>query len=404
MMLFKVAWRNVWRHRTRSAVIVISVAIGIWAGLFVQGYINGILEERVRTAIEREVSHIQIHHPAFKDDHDPRWFIPGGMEIVSRLQQHREVKAVTGRLKTQGMIATATGNAGIMISGVDPVTEDSVSRLSANIIEGHWFSAEKKNEIIVGEKLMKKLKMKLNSKVVLTFLDREKNITAAAFRIKAVFKTQNTPYDEMNVFVERADLENLIATPGEVSEIAVLLKRNEALDPVFADLTREYPQLKTETWREVAPEIDLMVSTSQQSLVVYMAILMLALAFGIINTMLMAVLERTREIGMLMALGMNRMRVFFMILLETLFLVITGAPAGLLLSYLTIAYFGNAGIDQSAYAEVYSSFGYSHIVYPYLEAADYLFILRLVIITSLLSSLLPARRALSLDPAEAIRK
>jgi ABC-type antimicrobial peptide transport system permease subunit len=139
-------------------------------------------------------------------------------------------------------------------------------------------------------------------------------------------------------------------------------------------------------------------------LVIFMGIILLALAFGIVNTMLMSVLERTREIGMLLSLGMSRMRVFIMILLETLFLVMVGCPAGIVPGLLTVGYLSRRGIDLSRYMEALSSFGWDFMVYPSLEWRQVLTIIGLVVFTALLSSLFPARRALSLKPAEAIRK
>jgi ABC-type lipoprotein release transport system permease subunit len=377
---------------------------GLWAGLFIKAYVNGMVEERVRTAIVKEISHIQLHHPEFKKDYLIKYFIANGLNILNDISHLPDVKAATGRVIAKGMITTATGSSGIKVNGIDPATENDVSLLSESITEGRYFSSTAPNQIIVGEKLIKKLKLKLNSKVVLTLLDKENNITSGAFRIKGVFKTKNTPYDEMNVFVNRNELAVLLSMKGEINEIAILLSSNEALYATYNILAGKYPSLKTETWKEISPGIDLIVSTAGQSILVYMGIIMLALAFGIINTMLMAILERTREIGMLMALGMNKMKVFLMILLETFFLVFSGAPIGILSGYLTTTYFSMHGINMSVYKDVYASFGMSEIIYPRLNMQDYLIILEMVIITTFISSLFPARKAISLNPSDAIRK
>lgn len=403
-MLIKVAWRNIWRHKTRSTVIILSVVFGLWAGLFLQAYVNGMVEQRVNTAIEKEISHIQLHHPDFKTDFEVKYVIENGKNMLNEIGKMQNVKSVSGRIITKGMIATATGSAGVKINGVEPVSEDSTTHLGRNIIEGKYFLPDAKNEIVIGEKLLKKLKLKLNSKVVLTIMDRDNNISSGAFRIKGIFKTLNTPYDEANVFVDRNDFASLTSTQNEISEIAVLLTTNNALDTVCSKIKSLYPSVKTETWMQVAPEMDLIVSSTGQSMYIYMSIIMLALAFGIINTMLMAVLERTREIGMLMALGMSRIKVFAMILMETVFLVFTATPIGLMLGTATVLYYGHFGIDRSESKEVFQSFGMSEIIFPSLTFHDYRMMLELVIITSLLSAIFPARKALSLNPSDAIRK
>lgn len=403
-MLLKIAWRNIWRHKTRSSVIIVSVIFGIWAGLFIQAVMNGMVEERIKTAIEKEISHIQLHHNEFKKDHDVAFVINSGMSILNETQKTKNVKAASGRSLAKGMIATATGSAGINIIGVNGLDEDSTTHLSKNIIEGAFLSDQLKHEILIGEKLYKKLKLKLNSKVVITLTDKDKNITSGAFRIKGIYKTKNSTYDEANVFVNRTELNTLLNTPNSVHEIAILLNTNEALDTVYTSLKSKYPDIKTETWQEVSPETNLLLSTTSQSMLIFMSIIMLALAFGIINTMLMAVLERTREIGMLMALGMNKARVFKMILIETILLVFTGTPFGILLGFLTTQYFSTHGIRLSGAEELYSSFGMSETIFLKLNISDYLVVIELVIITSLISSIFPARKALSLNPSDAIRK
>jgi ABC-type lipoprotein release transport system permease subunit len=169
-------------------------------------------------------------------------------------------------------------------------------------------------------------------------------------------------------------------------------------------LKAKYPQLEIKTWTEISPEMNLLVSASDQTMLIYMCIIMLALAFGIINTMLMAVLERTREIGMLMALGMNRIKVFTMILLETIFLVLAGTPVGVILGISTIAYTHQSGINLKQFSEAYSSLGYSTLIYPTFNARQFFLMLAMVIATAIIASLVPARRALKLKPAEAIRQ
>ncbi|MFZ7144091.1 MAG: ABC transporter permease [Bacteroidota bacterium] len=403
-MLLKIAWRNIWRHKTRSTVIIVSVLFGIWSGLFIQAVMNGMVEERIKTAIEKEISHIQLHHPEFKKDYDVEFVINNGVQILNETKRSKNVKAASGRSLAKGMLATATGSAGINIIGVNSSDEDSATNLSKNIIEGTFLSEHLKHEMVIGEKLHKKLKLKLNSKVVITLTDKDKNITSGAFRIKGIYKTKNSTYDEANVFVNINELNSLLNTPNSVHEIAILLNTNETLDTVYNSLKSKYPDIKTETWQEVSPETNLLLSTTNQSMLIFMSIIMLALAFGIINTMLMAVLERTREIGMLIALGMNKARVFKMILIETVLLVLTGTPFGILLGFITTQYFGIHGIRLSGAQELYSSFGMSETIFLKLNISDYLVVIELVIITSLISSIFPARKALSLNPSDAIRK
>ena len=174
---------------------------------------------------------------------------------------------------------------------------------------------------------------------------------------------------------------------------------------MLTELSGTYPKAKFESWKELAPELGLMIDSFDQYMIIFIIIILLALSFGIVNTMLMAVLERVREIGMLMAIGMNRWRVFSLIALETLYLVVIASPLGLLLAYLTINHLGEVGMDLSGlYQEGYAAYGFKSFIYPKLENIYYFRIFIMVSITAILASIYPAVTAIRLNPVSAIRK
>ena len=168
-------------------------------------------------------------------------------------------------------------------------------------------------------------------------------------------------------------------------------------------LATPFPELLVQDWEELSPYVKLMSGYMDTVMALFMMIILGALGFGIVNTMLMVVLERTKELGMLMAIGMTRKRIFLMILYETVFLALVGAVVGEILSVLVIRYFGRVGIDLTSYAEGMESVGYSAMTFPYLEPYRYLQITVLVVITAIVASVYPALKALKLEPAEAIR-
>lgn len=403
-MLIKVAWRNIWRSKKRSVIIIISVMIGLSTGIFLMAFYNGMIEQRVNTAIQSEISHIQLHHPEFRKDYDIKYSLLNGSPILKKIQSNSNVKAAAGRIIIKGMIASASGSAGITINGIMPEEEKDVTDLPGKLNEGNYFNQQKKNELIIGEKLIKKLKLNINNKAILTFQDIEGNIASAAYRITGVYKTVNTPYDETNVFVTIKDIDSLTGIPGQLNEIAVLLKSNSLLNETQGKFIENFPTTEIKNWMEISPEIGLTVSVADQMVYIFMGIILLALAFGIVNTMMMAVLERTREIGMLLALGMNKLKVFSMILMETFFLVLAGCPGGITIAFIAIAISQKTGISFKKFKEVYSSFGYSDVIYPTLTNWQFWMIMLLVIITAIVSALFPAWRALQLKPAESIRK
>ncbi|WP_291122407.1 ABC transporter permease [Flavobacterium sp. UBA6046] len=367
-------------------------------------FYNGMIEQRINSAITGELSHIQLHHPEFRKDYEIKYYLPNGRKMLETIAKNQGIKAVTGRIIIKGMIASAAGSSGITINGVMPSEEQLLTNLKGKIINGNYFNLKKENEILISEKLRKKLKLDLNKKTILTFQDKEGNLASAAFRICAIYKTINAPYDDANVFVKITDIDSLSGIPKAINEIAVLLESSKLVAESQKSLKQQFPKMEIKNWMEIAPELGLTVSVGDQMVYIFMGIILLALAFGIVNTMMMSVLERTREIGMLLALGMNKFKIFQMIILETFFLILAGCPIGILLAFATIGITHKTGIDFSQFSEVYSSFGYSSIVYPSLTWNQFGNIVILIVITALFSALFPARRALKLNPAESLKK
>lgn len=403
-MLIKIAWRNIWRNKKRSFIIMAAVTLGLWAGIFLMSFYNGMIEQRVNSAISGELSHIQLHHPDFQKDYDIKYPLHNGRKILQQITADNRVKWAAGRVILKGMIASASGSSGITINGVMPDKEKLLTNLSGKIKEGTYFNPQKTNEILLSEKISIKLKLKLNKKAILTFQDIEGNLVSSAFRVAAIYKTVNSPYDENNVFVNISDLDTLAGIHTEFNEIALMLNSNELLIQTESDIKSKFPETEVKNWMEISPEIGLTVSVGDQMVFVFMGIILLALAFGIINTMMMAVLERAREIGMLLALGMNKLKIFRMILMETFFLILAGCPAGIILAMISITLTRQTGISLSRFSEVYSNFGYSSVIYPSLTLRQFGIIMILVMVTALFSALFPARSALKLKPAEAIKK
>jgi putative ABC transport system permease protein len=205
------------------------------------------------------------------------------------------------------------------------------------------------------------------------------------------------------VYVRRQDLSPLLGTDTLNHELAILLFNNAQVQTVAQTLRRKWPDVDVMTWEGLSPELELMQQQSALSMAILLVILMVALAFGIVNTMLMAVLERERELGMLMAIGMNRQRIFSMILMETIFLSLVGGPVGCLLGYTSVSWLGEVGIDLSAWTEGLQQYGYSTQFFPFLTSREYLLMVASVVLTAIVAALYPAYKAIRLNPVEAMR-
>lgn len=404
-MIFIMAWRNIWRNKMRSIVIMLSVAIGLLAGISILALYKGMMQSRIRTVIDAEITHLQIHHKEFKQDYDPVYTLPAGDSIIKIIRSLNTTKLAAPRTITQGMLATATGSAGVQINGIEPLIEYEASQLKKKMVEGEGFHPGKKNEIVIGKKLAGKMKLTLGAKLVLTFTDTSAAIVSSAFRIAGIYQSANVPLDELNVYINMKALNELLQIGNSFHEIAILLRNDDDVDAVKLQLAQMFPGYIVESWKEISPETNLMVKTIDEYSYIIMIIILFALAFGIINTMLMSILERTREIGMMVALGTNRIRVFLLVLMETVFLTIAGTPFGIAIGLILTNYYHKNGLDLSGMGkEMMSSFGFSTIIYPSFPWEKLIMIMVLVMSAAILSCLYPAVKALRLQPVEALRR
>lgn len=401
--ILKIAWRNIWRNRLRSLVVIGSILIGIWAGVYVSGFSYGLNEQRTQSVIEERISHIQVHNPQWKKEAKLEYEIKQPNKLQAYLAKSSEVKHSSHRVILNGMLGSAHYSTGIRIQGVEPHAEDQLTGLKERVDSGQYFSSKTRNPILIGEALAEKLEVKPGSKVVLTFTDEEGTILSGAFKVDGIYSDLSPQVEKSLVYVQNKDLVNILGRDELVHEYAIYLKGPAQMDAFKNEVQSAFPELSVETWKELSPELGYANELMSTMLYVIIGIIMLALCFGIINTMMMAVLERRKELGMLMGVGMSKTRLFLMIMFETLMLSLIGGPLGILLGYLSIKLSQQTGLDLSSFGEGLGEYGIESVIYPSLMPAFYFGTGALVMGITLIAAIWPARRALKLNPVEAIR-
>jgi putative ABC transport system permease protein len=409
-MLLSIAWRNLWRNKLRSTVIFTSIAVGIVGAIVSDGFMSGMTDQRVNAAIANETADIQIHNPQFLLNGEMQYRIPEAGQMAEKIRTLHEVKGVSVRMKTQAMAASANAGTGITLFSVSPVDERKVSDLYKHIIQGQYLSEKQKIPVVIGQKLSHKLDLGIGDKLIVTMTDSSGTITNSAFQITGIYKTANDRFDAASVFVNKKDLAKAIGYPSASGdEIAIRLNDSRMTPLVMKKLGQIFrqqvqkKQIVIQSWDEIQPLLKSMVAMMNYFSYLFLIIILAALAFAIINTMLMAVMERTREIGMLMALGMNKNKIFSLIMLETVLLSIVGAVLGLLISLFIIHHYATYGFDLSSVASGLNYIGYSSRIFFRVNTDFYIMSIILVALIAVLSSISPALKALKLQPATAIR-
>jgi ABC-type lipoprotein release transport system permease subunit len=381
-----------------------AVAIGVFAGVYTIAFMLGWVNQRVDAVIRTEVSHIQVHHNDYLETQEVHDYIAGTDEMVRSLADQPGVRGVSPRVISTCMIATAETGSGVMLTGVDPERERIVTNIHELIVDGSYFEEGKNNQIVLGESLAKKLNAKIRSRVVVTLTEMDGTLTGGSFRVAGIYRSANSAYDEMKAFVRDTDLRSLLKLDeGAAHEVAVLMSENGS-EELFAPLLAEmYPELSVMKWTELLPEMELMNESMNLMMYIFIIIILLALGFGIVNTMLMVVLERMKELGMLMAVGMNRLRVFAMIVLETVMLCLTGGVIGIAMAVVLTALTARTGIDLSFWSEGLNALGFDAVIYPEIGFGQVAVVALLVALTGVIAAIYPARKAVKLRPAEALR-
>jgi ABC-type lipoprotein release transport system permease subunit len=404
-ILIHLAWKNVWRNKLRSGTILGAIAVGLFAGTFMSALMSGWIITSVEADIRNQLSYIQIHQEGFSEDQDINaWFMQ--TEAEEAIRKIPEITQASFRLKINGMLASAANVAGISVRAVDVTSETATSTLNQAIPDSCGsFLTEGKMPVVISKKIAEKLKVRLKSKIVLTFQDTEGEMQSLAFRVGGIFKTSNSAFDKGTIYVRKSDIFALTGLPeGAVHEAALMVDDLE-MAPIASDkLKAQLSGVEIQRWDEIQPELGLMYSWIGLMTTIFLAVFLLALSFGIINTMLMAVLDRTRELGMLGAIGMSKRRIFNMIMLETVFLTCVGSFIGIILGGIVIGLTSRSGIDLTFMGgDLFDDYGYVSVVYPTMHVKMFVQIVVLVILTGFLSAIYPARKALKLNSLEAIR-
>lgn len=393
-MLIRLAWRNVWRNRLRSAIMITATLFGLLGVLLMIGFVNAMTENMIDNAIRLQTSHLQVHQQQYLANSDLEQVIPEVDQLAQRLRTLPHIAAVTVRQRIDGMVASAVTTRGVKINGVDMAQESAVVDIGQKVVVGTLLPDQGRNPVLLSRRLADKLNVRLGSKVVLTFSDLTGEVTGASFRVCGLFDTSSTAFDEGQLFVRRSDLAQYSGLDG-AHEIAIRLHDRNTLDSDREEIATLLPSgTVVRDWRQVQPILASMMGSMDLSNGIVAGIFVLALGFGMVNIMMMAVFERTREFAVLLATGMSRFKVLWLILLEAFFLGAAGAVVGLLASWAMIALFAQTGLPLGAMAQGLGAYGVDAVLYPTVALRYYVAILVMVVVVSVIAALYPARQIL----------
>jgi len=401
-IVLRLAWRNLWRNHRRTLIMLAAIVVGTWAMIFMTALMRGMVDDMVKDGISVLPGHVQIHHPSFRDDPTISNVIgPPSGELLEALDRP-EVVAWSTRVRVPAVISSEQDTRGVTLVGIDPEQERGVSFVADDMADGRFLESRDDKGLVVGRKLVEKMETDLGKRVVIMTQDPENEIADRGFRIVGIFDSKLDQYEEGFVFAGQGTIQSLLGVGDAISEVAILgtdYRDVEGLTRMVADAAGA--DVEVLPWNEIDTYLGSMLAVMDGFVIVWIVVIFLALSFGLINTLVMAVFERVREIGLMLALGMTPRSILTQIVAESTLLLVIGLAIGNLLAWATIEPL-KSGIDVSIVAEGMEFFGAASVLYPALYLEDVVLANVIVIVLGFLASLSPAWRASRYDPVRAI--
>jgi ABC-type lipoprotein release transport system permease subunit len=405
MITAKIAWRNVWRNTRRSVLTLAALALSTAMLLFMFAWQVGSYDSMIHAAVSTTTGEMQVLHSTYEDNYDIRKSIYRPGIILERLGQMDKVRSFTKRSEAFALADSGLRSYGIMVIGVDVGREPEVSSIKALIREGNYFSGES-NEILLGHKLASNLKVNVGDEVVLIGQGIDGSVAANAFFVCGIAESGQPEFDRSLAQIPLGIFQETFYMEEQVHRIVVNCRQLDDLEMVAADLEQfieaEFPNLSVMTWDELIPGLKESIELDLITGYIFYFLLLVVVAFSIMNTFLMAVMERSHEFGILNAIGTNRRKLVRILLLETTFLGLCGIIVGLVIGLAYTWYMQETGFVIPEAESLMAQFGLPDRIYPRLSWLIVWLAPVLVLGITLASTVYPVYRLLTLNPVKAM--
>lgn len=408
----KLCWKNIWRNRRRTLITVNAIGLGVMSLVALRNYYDCFHEQVVQNVIRYTNGHLVISAPGYHDNRATSLNIKDTTAIQTWLQKNADIKAWSQRVTVNGLLSSARGSANIIFVGVEPEREPQVTRFSQNVTMGKYFEPGKAKQIVVGRKLAELLQAEVGSKVVALTQGVDGSIGNELFYVSGIFETQSDA-DKGIGFISISEARSLASlAPESANQIAVVLGEQKQIEKVKSDFAAQFSEgvqakkLEILSWMEVQRHIRAMIELDKAVNRLLMIIILCVAALGIGNSILMSIMERTREFGVMMAIGTRKKEIISMVVVETLMISIVGIILGNSLGIAIVTYFGKVGFDLkwlTAQKLVIDGTIIQTVSYPTVQWMNSFSVTIVILLLTMVVAILPARHISKLNPVQALR-
>lgn len=403
-ILLRLAWRNLWRNHRRTVVMLSAIGVGVWAMIFMTALTRGMVDQMIVDGIEALPGHVQMHHPDYLDDPSIINRIPISDDELEEKFADAGFVAWASRIKVPAVITSERDSRGVTLLGIDPAAERDLMFVDYDKVEGRFLADENDNGIVIGRKLAETLETEIGKRVVVMSQDPDNEIADRGFRVVGLYSASTGAVEEAFVFVGKRTAQKMLGIEGGTSEVVFVGDDYRNVEPVYESVVALVDKtVVVNRWYDVDTYLGIIMNVMDGFVLVWVVVIFLALSFGLVNTLFMAVFERVREIGLMLALGMKPASILGQIVIESMLLLGLGLAIGNLLAFATIAPL-KSGIDISFVGEGMEMFGAASVLYPKLYTNDIVLANVVVLVLGFLASLSPAWRASRYEPVEALAK
>ena len=397
------AWRNLWRNRRRTAIMLAAISVGVWAMIFLTALTQGMVNDMIRDGLSVLPGHVQVHHPGYRDDPSIANLIPvADSELQDRFGSAGFRDWAT-RIRVPAVISSERETRGITLLGIDPARERNFTFVDLETLDGRFLDGADDRGIVIGRKLADTLETGTGKRVVVMSQDPDNELADRGFRVIGVYRANLPSYEEQFVLIGKSTAQQFLDVRDRVTEVVALGDDFRDVDPVLGGVRAlmQNDPVDVAAWQDLDTYLGAMLPVMDSFVLVWVIVIFLALSFGLVNTLVMSVFERVREIGVMLALGMRPSAIRWQIVVESMLLLVLGLAIGNALSFAS-TYAIRDGIDVSVVAEGMEMMGASARLVPDLTVDNVVLANAVVLLLGFLASLSPAWRASRYDPIEAI--
>jgi ABC-type lipoprotein release transport system permease subunit len=410
----KIAWRNIWRNPRRTILTILAVAFACVLLIFMLSFQFGSYETMINASVKIHTGHLQIQAQDYQDNQEIRHAIPNPRQVQQALNTIPQVLAHASRARAFALVSSQERSYGVMVEGIDPESEARVSTLKSIIRQGHYLDSEPTDEglypALIGYLLARNLKVGIGDELTVLGQGYDGSVAATVLHVRGIYNSGMDAFDRSAVQIPLEAFQEVFAMGSAVHEIVVVGRHladvvhiKTALATPIKHIDSERPLIVLD-WVALMPGLKQAISMDLVSGAIFYLILIMVVAFSILNTFLMAILERTYEFGVMMAMGVKPGRLTRLVLTESVGMTLVGVITGVMLGCLVTYYFMNHGIDLSGSSEILRQFGIPGILYPKLTLISITAGPLAVFVITLMAALYPALKIKRLQPVEAIRQ